>query len=258
MEKASWKRKPGSAQVSGQMEGVSQALPEPRALRDFRTHCHHSSLSPLPPAILELFFLVLLSTTATFFFFFLEQQKPASLSHICPFWSCLLCLGPSSCTITSMEHWPLRSSPVLPAAFLQSPLPPVLFALCFIFTHHLILIDTNSSLHFPWQNKGFTEWIKIIPECMSMRDSERIKSKEQGKLQRGLIVKKVPPKSFSDFTKLVCLVKHTKGEEDMEIIQLGNNRRKTFIWEEKFSISLSQPGLWRTWRTESWIYIEGT
>lgn len=64
---------------------------------------------------------------------------------------------------------------------------------------------------------------------MSMKDSERIKSKEQGKLQRGLIVKKVPPKSFSDFTKLVCLVKHTKGKEDMEIIQLGNNRRRTLI-----------------------------
>lgn len=78
MEKASWKRKPGSAHVSGKMEGVSQAFPEPRALRDFRTHCHHSSLSPLPSAILELFFLELFSTTATLFFFSgtAEASKP--------------------------------------------------------------------------------------------------------------------------------------------------------------------------------------
>lgn len=51
---------------------------------------------------------------------------------------------------------------------------------------------------------------------MSMRDSERIKSKEQGKLQQGLRETVVPTKSFSDFTKLVC-----KGKGDMEIIQSG-------------------------------------
>lgn len=51
---------------------------------------------------------------------------------------------------------------------------------------------------------------------MSTRDSERIKSKEQGKLLQGLIETKVPTKSFSDFTKLVC-----KKTGDMEIIQTG-------------------------------------
>lgn len=82
MEKASWKRKPGSAHVSGKMEGVSQALPEPRALRDFRTHCHHSSLSPLPSAILELFFPWALFNHCHFFFFFFSGAAEASKPYL--------------------------------------------------------------------------------------------------------------------------------------------------------------------------------
>lgn len=53
MQKASWMRETGPAHTSGKMEGVSQALPQPRALvGDFQAHCHLSSLSPPPPAIL--------------------------------------------------------------------------------------------------------------------------------------------------------------------------------------------------------------
>lgn len=133
MEKASWKREPGSAHVSGKMEGVSQALPQPRALRDFRTHCHHSSLSSLPPAILEVFFLEFFSTTATYF---LEQQKPASLSHICPFWSCSFCLGPSPpwsadpFTAHLCSRLPFFGLPFLPFYLPCAAFPPsILFSL---------------------------------------------------------------------------------------------------------------------------------
>lgn len=82
MEKASWKREPASAHVSGKMEGVSQALPQPRALRDFRTHCHHSSLSSLPPAILEFFFS--LSSFQPLPLFFWSSRSQQALAVFAP------------------------------------------------------------------------------------------------------------------------------------------------------------------------------
>lgn len=99
MEKGSWKREPGSAHVSGKMEGVSQALPQPRALGDFRTHCHHSSLSPLPPAILELFFLELFSTTATFFFWSSRSQQALAV------------FAPSGHALSALAHHRAPSPP---------------------------------------------------------------------------------------------------------------------------------------------------
>lgn len=53
MQKASWKREMGSTHVSGKMEGVSQALFQPRVLvGDFHARCRCSSCSPPLPAIL--------------------------------------------------------------------------------------------------------------------------------------------------------------------------------------------------------------
>lgn len=83
--------------------------------------------------------------------FFLKQQKPASLSHICPFWLSLVCLGPRDPSSPWSTACLCSAAFASGCPFLHFPLPPILFALHFVFTKDFILIDKNSSLCFPWQ-----------------------------------------------------------------------------------------------------------
>lgn len=90
MQKASWKREPGSAHASGKTEGVSQALPQPRTLvGDFRAHCHRSSLFPPPPAIRP--FSLGSFQPLPLFSWVEETSKP---QPPLPLWLSSICLGP--------------------------------------------------------------------------------------------------------------------------------------------------------------------
>lgn len=208
MQKASWKRAPGSARASGKTEGLSQALPQPRALAgDFRTRRQHSSLSHLLQ--LSCLFPWLFPAAATFFSSGRSQQASAtSVPAGEPRWWC---------------PWARASLHGSPAAsgcpLLQFPLLPVLFALRFIFTKDFVLVDTNSSLCFPRQNKGFTGWIKMNTwmHVHERQWAEKKASKKTRKARtRRYRSKKYPLNPFSDFTKLAC-----RKTGDTEIIQPG-------------------------------------
>lgn len=100
---------------------------------------------------LRFFFLEFFSTTATFF---LEQQKPASLSRICPFWSCLLCLGPSPPWSTDpftahlCSRLPFFGLPFLPFYLPCTAFPPsILFSL----TQTLLYISPGKIKNSLWE-----------------------------------------------------------------------------------------------------------
>lgn len=121
MQKASWKREPGSAHASGKTEGVSQALPQPRALvGDFRAHCHRSSLSPPPPAIRP--FSLGSFQPLPLFSWVEETSKPQLPLPLLV----VLALPWPMCTITPMEQLPpFTAHPLLQAAaFFSFPFLP--------------------------------------------------------------------------------------------------------------------------------------